>query len=117
MGDRYVKRDDDKKILYIDEINLYGHSMSQQLPYDEIELDKNVKLENVIITLDDSHIGYFIEVDLIYLDNIKEKTKHFHLLLKKINPDNFTTYMNKNKSNTYTQSKKLKCDWSDRKTI
>ena len=36
MGDRYVKSDDNKKILDIDATNLYGHSMSQLLPYDEI---------------------------------------------------------------------------------
>ena len=38
MGDRYVKSDENKKILYIDATNLYGHSMSQLLPYDEIEM-------------------------------------------------------------------------------
>ena len=37
MGDRYVKSDENKKILYMDATNLYGHSMSQFLPYDEIE--------------------------------------------------------------------------------
>ena len=31
MGDRYVKQDENKKILYVDSINLYGHSMSQRL--------------------------------------------------------------------------------------
>ena len=34
MDDRYVKLDESKKILYIDANNLYGHSMSQPLPYD-----------------------------------------------------------------------------------
>ena len=29
MGDRYVKSDENKKILYGDANNLYGHSMSQ----------------------------------------------------------------------------------------
>ena len=29
MGDRYVKSDENKKILYMDATNLYGHSMSQ----------------------------------------------------------------------------------------
>ena len=38
MGDRYVKSDEYKKILYMDATNLYGHSMSQLLPYDEIEM-------------------------------------------------------------------------------
>ena len=38
MGDRYVESDENKKILYMDATNLYGHSMSQMLPYDEIEM-------------------------------------------------------------------------------
>ena len=38
MVDRYVKSDENKKILYMDATNLYGHSMSQMLPYDEIEM-------------------------------------------------------------------------------
>ena len=42
MSDRYVKSDDNKKILYVDSINLYGHSMSQPLPFDEIKFDQNV---------------------------------------------------------------------------
>ena len=29
MGDRYLKPDGNKKILYMDATNLYGHSMSQ----------------------------------------------------------------------------------------
>ena len=42
MGDRYVESNGDKKIMYFDAINLYGHSMSQPLPYDEIKFDNNV---------------------------------------------------------------------------
>ena len=38
-GDRYVKSDENKKILYMDATNLYGHSMSQMLPYDEIKFE------------------------------------------------------------------------------
>ena len=38
MGDRYVKSDENKKITYMDATNLYGHSMIQPLPYDEIEI-------------------------------------------------------------------------------
>ena len=74
MGNRYVKSDESKKILYTDANNLYGHSMSEPLPYDEIKFDKNVELEDVLNTPDDSDIGYFVEADLIYPDNIKEKT-------------------------------------------
>ena len=77
MSDRYVKSIENKKILYIDANNLYGHSMSQYLPYDEIKFDKNVKLKDILNTPDDSDIGYFIEVDLKYPGIIKEKAKHF----------------------------------------
>ena len=45
MGDRYKKSDENKKILYIDPNNLYGHSMSEPLPYDEIKFDNSVKIE------------------------------------------------------------------------
>ena len=79
MGDRYVKSDESKKILYADANNLYGHSMSQPLPYDGIKFDKNVKLDDILNTPDDSDIGYFIEVDSIYPDNIKEKIKKFSI--------------------------------------
>ena len=77
LSDRYVKSDDNKKILYIDANNKYGHSMSQPLPCDEIRFDKNVKLKGILKAPYDRDIGYFIEVDLYYLDNIKEKTKTF----------------------------------------
>ena len=34
MGDRYVKSEENKKILNVDAQNLCGHSMSQPLPID-----------------------------------------------------------------------------------
>ena len=63
MGDRYVKSDENKKILYMDATNLYGHSMSQMLPYDEIEMwhghpDLYMNwLEEILNTPDDNKIG------------------------------------------------------------
>ena len=80
MSDRYIQSDENKKIIYIDATNLYGHSMSEPLPYDEIKFDRDIKLEDILNTTDDSDIGYFIEVDLKYPDNIKEKTNIFRLL-------------------------------------
>ena len=50
--------------------------MSQFLPYDEIENDKNAELEDLLSTPDDSNVGHFTEVDLKDLDNIKDKTKN-----------------------------------------
>ena len=63
MGDRYVKSDDNKKIIYMDATSLNGHSMSQMLPHDEIEfwyghpdifMDQ---LEETLNTPDDDEIG------------------------------------------------------------
>ena len=87
MGDRYMKSNENKKILYKDATNLYGWATSQPLPYDKIKFDKNVKLENILNTPGDSDTRYFVEVDLKYPDNIKERTKHFPFapLNKKVN--------------------------------
>ena len=116
MGDRYIKSDENGKVLYFDANNLYGHSMSESLPYDEIKFDNDVKLEDILNTHDDSDIGYLIEVDLKYPDNIKEKTKNFPFCPeKKINHDKFGDYMKEVKPDTYIQTKKLICDWSDKK--
>ena len=116
MGDRYVISDENKKILYVDAINLYGHSMSEPLPYDEIKFDNIVKLKDILDTPDDNDIGYFIEVGSKYPDNVKEKTRHipFAPENKKIHLDDFSDYMKTIKPDTYTQTKKLICDYSDK---
>ena len=100
MGDRYVNSDAKKKIIYIDSTNIYGRSMSQPLPYDEIEMWHGRpdlytnKLQEILKTPDDSDIGYFIEVDLRYPDKIKEKTKNFPFCPenKVIHKDNYNDY-------------------------
>ena len=86
MGDRYVKPDENKKIIFMDATHLYGRSMSQPLPYDKIEMwhghpDLYMnKLEEISNTPDDSDTCYFLEVDLRYPDDIKEKNKEFSIL-------------------------------------
>ena len=77
MGDRYVRSDGSKQIVYVDANKLYGWAMSEDLPYDEHKYDRNVNLEDILNTPDDSDIGYFIEVDLKYPYKIKYKTKKF----------------------------------------
>ena len=63
MGDRYVKSDENKLILYKDAKKLYGWAVSEYLLFDEFKFHKNVKLEDILNTPDDNDIGYFIEVD------------------------------------------------------
>ena len=90
MGDLYVKSDENKKILYVDAINLYGRWMSQVLCIDEIEKWHGhpdlhmIKLEAILNTPDDSDIGYFVEVDFKIPDNIEEKQRIFHFILKRM---------------------------------
>ena len=76
MIDRYVKAEDNKKILYIVANKLYGHPMLQPLPYDAIKLEKeNVCIREIISTPDDNDIGCFSEVHLSYPFIIRQKTK------------------------------------------
>ena len=109
MGDRNVQSDENKKILYVDANKLYGHSMSQPLPFDELKFHNNVKLEDILNTPDNSNFGYFIEVDLTNPNNIKEKTKNFPFasVNKKFNPDKFSDCMKEITPDTYIQIKKI----------
>ena len=66
--------------MYVGSYNIYGHSMSQPLPYDEIRIDRDVKIDDIIKTSDDSDVGYFVEVHIKYLDEMKQKTKFFFVL-------------------------------------
>ena len=96
MGNRYVKSDKNKKILYGDDNNLYVLAMSQWLPYDNIKFEtENVCLGEIINTPDDSDIGCFLEVDLEYPHNIRQKTKNFPFAPenKSISKDDFGPYM------------------------
>ena len=75
------------------------------------------KLEEISKTSDDSDIGYFIEVFLKYLDDIKERTKNFPFCPEnKIIPkDNYIDYMNKIKHKHFTIAIKLISDWINKK--
>ena len=122
MGDRYVKSDENKKIIYMDSTDLYGHSMSQRLPYDENEMwhghpDLYMNwLEKKLKTPDDSDTVYFVEVDLRYPNNIK-KTKNFPFCPenKSFHKDKYNDYMKTIKPKNYTKPKKLIYDWTDKK--
>ena len=102
--------------------NLYDHSLSQPLPYDEIEMWRGHpdlymnKLEEILITPEDSDIGYFVQVDLRYLDNKKEKTKNFLFCPenKIIEQDKYNECMKEIKPKKYTTFKKIICDWTDK---
>ena len=90
MGDRYVKSDENKKIIYMDATNLYDYPKSQPLPFDKIKFERNVCLKEILNTSDNSDLCFSLEVDLSFplpLDKINfERT----VCLKEIlnTPDN-----------------------------
>ena len=117
MGDRPVKSDENKKILSMDATNLYGHSLSQMLPYNEIQFEKDICLGDLLNTPDDSYIGIFIEVVSRCPDTMKKKTKTFPFCpeKEKIDPEKCNEYSKKLQHKNYTKSKKLLCDGTDKK--
>ena len=97
MGDRHVQSDENKQILYIDANNLYGWAMSQYLPtgeFKKLQLPENYSQDQLVEDLlqipDDNEYGNFINCDLEYLVEIKEKTKTF--LLVRIKQKQIQTY-------------------------
>ena len=82
-GDGYVISKVKKRILYTDATSLYGHSMSQMLLYDKIEMwhgHPDLHMNNfgeILNNSVDNDVGYFIEVDLESPNDIKEKPKTF----------------------------------------
>ena len=87
VGDRFVESNENKQILYIDANNLYGWAMSQYLPtseFEKLQLPEEYILEQIVEDLrfvpDNNAFGFFIECDLEYPVEIKEKTKNFPLL-------------------------------------
>ena len=119
MGNRHVQSDENKQILYIDINNLYGWAMSQYLPtseFEKLQLPEEYILEQTVENLrfipDNNEFGYFIECDLEYPVEIKEKTKNFPFCpyQTKADPDLFSAYMNNVNQPNYKPTPKLMCD-------
>ena len=130
MGPRYIESHENTKLLYIDANNLYGWAMSQYLPTgdfrtmrsfakfgcdnDELLIDE-IK-EDILNTPDDNEYGYFIECDLEYPVEIKDRTKNFPLCLyqTKADPSFFSEYMNSVNQPNYKPTEKLICDLTNK---
>ena len=101
MGDRYVKSDKNKKIL---KQMLIIYMVTRCLNH--YFNMKNLKFDEILNTPDVSDIGYFIEVDLSYPNNIKEKRRHFPFAPENevIPKDKYNDYMKKIQPKVYTKS-------------
>ena len=67
---------ENNKIIYIDANNLYGWCMLQKLPYKNFEWCSD-SLDTILNTPDDNDFGYFVEVDLEYPSELKDKFRDY----------------------------------------
>ena len=72
--------------------------------------------EDILNTPDDNEYDYFVECDLEYPAEIKEKTENFPFCSYQIkaDPELFTTYMNSVKQPNYKPTEKLMCDLTNK---
>ncbi|XP_031788876.1 uncharacterized protein LOC116417894 isoform X2 [Nasonia vitripennis] len=66
MCENYNKDEKNQYLIYLDANNLYGHSLSQYLPYDEFEWLENYENFDLFSIATDASHGYIFEVDLDY---------------------------------------------------
>ena len=98
-------------------IFMVGQEVSLHLMYGEFKLREVLDLEDLIKTPDDSDRGFFIECDLTYPVNTKEKTTKFLFCPEiEVSPhDKFKKFVNELELIIYTPYKNIFCDWIDKK--
>ena len=70
-------------IIYLDKNNLYGWAMSEYLPYEEFVWLKNVDSFDVMSIDKQSDVGYLLEVDLKYPNELHELHNDYPLAPEK----------------------------------
>ena len=87
-NNKYLNDYDPKKpspfITYPDMNNLYGWAMSEYFPYDRFKWLKNIDKFDITSISDKSPIGYILEVDLEYPDELHELHNDFPLAPEKL---------------------------------
>ena len=83
----YDKEKLKKYILYLDMNKLYGHAMSQYLPYADFKWVKNIdKIKQKLMNIkSNSSTGYILEVDLEYPQELHDIHNDYALAPEKIN--------------------------------
>ena len=87
-NNKYMNDYDPKKlstfISYLDMNNLYDWAMIEYIPYEGFEWLKNVDEFDVMSINEKSLIGYLLEVDLKYPDELHELHNDYPLALEKL---------------------------------
>ena len=83
----YDKEKPENHIIYLDMNNLYGHAMSQYLPYANFKWVKNIdKIKQKLMNIkSNSSTGYVLEVDLEYPQELYDIHNDYPLAPEKIN--------------------------------
>ena len=86
MGDAYDPKVRSSFILYTDANNLYGLAMSEPLPYDDFNWLSPEEFEHIdwIAQHDDQEVGYFVECDLHYPDELHDEHNDYPLAAERI---------------------------------
>ena len=87
INKRYSEASKNKHILYLDMNNLYGHAMSQYLPYADFKWVKNIdKIKQKLMNIkSNSSTGYILEVDLEYLQELRDIRNDYPSAPERIN--------------------------------
>jgi hypothetical protein len=100
----YDKTKEDSQILYLDDNNLYGHSMSQYLPYKDFKWNNEEWTKEKILSISDtSEKGYKFKVDLRIPENLHDHFNNYvpcpeNIIIQK-------TQLNKWQKQDYKQTK------------
>jgi hypothetical protein len=94
-------------LMYLDANNLYGWSMVQALPYQDIKFNREITIDDVLETADDAETGYMVEVDLSFPKEIHERLKQLPPCPETRAPDEawFSEYQKELKLKTKSNSK------------
>ena len=86
INKRYSEASKNKHILYFDMNNLYGHAMSQYLPYANFKWVKNIdKIKQKLMNIkSNSSTGYVLEVDLEYPQKLHDIHNDYPLAPEKL---------------------------------
>ena len=75
-------------ITYLDKNNLYRWAMSEYLPYSEFEWLENIDKLDVMSINAESDVGYILEVDLKYRNELHELHNDYPLAPEKLTVTN-----------------------------
>ena len=74
----YDKTKESSYINYLDANNLYGLAMCQKLPYKDIKFEDKPLTEEEVINYNDGSLGFIVDVDLEYPDEVMKNIRITH---------------------------------------